>query len=76
MNIKLNSEFLFTKKLSDETIIALNVYINYANKTYDFMQANEEGVFPSRHNKEVETNKAYFELGLEVLEFIDSELYK
>ena len=39
------------------------------------MQSNEEGVFPRKHNTDVETNKAFFELSLEILKFVETELY-
>ena len=75
MKKKINSEFYFTKKVKDDREIGLTLYINYENKTYDFMQCNEEGIMPKKHNHDVEINKAFFELGLEILKFIEAELY-
>ena len=75
MYSKINSEFLFIKKINDKREVSLILYIDYQHKTYDFMQHSEEGIFPRRFPTETETNKAYFELALEVLEFLDKELY-
>lgn len=74
MRTKKNSEFLFTKKYSNGRA-CLILYINYENKSYDFMQSNEEGIMPGKYNKDIEANKAYMELGLEILKFVESELY-
>lgn len=76
MNYKIHSEYRFTRKVSTQITVGLTVYINYEKKTYDFMQDGEEGIFPRRNPICTIINKAYFELGLEVLEFVDSELFK
>ncbi len=75
MRTKINSEFYFEKEVKDNRPVGLTLYIDYSNKTYDFMQSNEEGVFPRKHNTDVETNKAFFELSLEILKFVEAELY-
>ena len=74
MRTKINSEFYFEKQVEEGTV-QLTLYIDYENRTYDFMQMNEEGIFPSKHNKSVEENKAFFELSLEILKFVEAELY-
>ena len=76
MRNKINSEFYFTKEVSSSRNVGLTLYVNYQTKTYDFMQDHEEGIFPNKHNSDVETNKAFLELGLEILKFVDIELYK
>ena len=72
---KINSEFYFTKEVDENNSVSLTLYIDYQNKTYDFMQSNQEGIFPRNFNSDTEMNKAVFELGLEVLNFIQTELY-
>ena len=73
---KINSEFYFTKEVDENNSVSLTLYIDYQNKTYDFMQSNQEGILPRNFNSDTEMNKAVFELGLEVLNFIQSELYE
>jgi hypothetical protein len=73
--LKLNSEYVFQKKVNDK-LISLTVYINYENETYDIMQQNEEGIFCRKNNKEVFTNIAYMQLSIEALKFIHKNLYK
>lgn len=74
---KINSEFYFSKKATHLDIeIGLSVIIDYEKKTYDIYQEHQEGIMPSHNNKETLFNKAYFELALEALEFIEKELYK
>ena len=72
---KINTEFKFTREVNEELTIGLTLYIDYRLKTYDFMQDDQEGVFPSTHNHDTEINRAYFELGLEILIFVENELY-
>ena len=72
---KINSEFRFTKEIDKDTIIGLTVYISYEDGTYDFMQDFQEGIMPRANNIEVEINRAYLLLGLEVLDFVEKELY-
>jgi hypothetical protein len=72
---KIHSEFRFTNKISEEKTIGLTVYINYEKKTYDFMQDCQEGIFPSTNNNDVVINRAYFKLGLEIIDFVEKELY-
>lgn len=76
MNYKVHSEFKFTRKVDKDITVGLTVYINYTHKTYDFMQDGQEGVFPGKNNTDIEINKAYFELGLEILDFVRSELFR
>jgi len=76
MRTRVNSEFRFTRIISEDSTICLTVYINYVSGTYDFMQDGQEGIFPRENNTDVEINRQYFELGLEVLEFVNKELYK
>jgi len=77
MNRKLNSEYKFTSKSSDDkqTVIELTVYIDYERRKYDIVQSHEEGIFARNNNLETDVNKAYFLLALEALAFIESELY-
>lgn len=72
---KINSEFRFTKGIDKDTIIGLTVYIDYEDGTYDFMQDCQEGIMPRGNNTDVEINRAYLLLGLEVLDFVEKELY-
>jgi len=72
---KINSEYHFTKEVNGEELLLI-LYIDYEKKTYDFTQDNQEGVMPKDNNECTEINKAYFELGLEVLKFAQSELYE
>ena len=72
---KINSEYHFTKEVNGVEILLI-LYIDYEKKTYDFAQNNEEGIMPKDNNECTEINKAYFELGLEVLKFVKSELYE
>lgn len=71
---KLNSEFLFTKIVADKTV-SITLYLQYDKGTYDFMQSHEEGLMPRENNKNVEINRAYMELALEVLDFVEKEIY-
>ncbi len=74
---KINSEYHFTRILENTSIpIFIILYIDYEKKTYDFAQNNEEGIMPKDNNECTEINKAYLELGLEVLKFVQSELYE
>ena len=75
MEKKINSEYLFTKYVTDKEYIQLTLYINYANKSYDFKQDRQEGIFPRLNNLGTKRIRAYMELSLEILDFIDSELY-
>jgi hypothetical protein len=75
MYCKINSEYEFTRKISEDKTITLTVYIYYNTKTYDFMQNGEEGIFPRDNCGDTKINKAYFELALEILAFLDRELY-
>lgn len=70
-----HSEYTFTRRVTPELAVGLTLYINYEKKTYDFMQSNEEGVFPRNNNTDTHINRAYFALALEILDFIDGELY-
>jgi hypothetical protein len=72
---KINSEYHFTKEVNGRELLLI-LYIDYEKKTYDFAQNNEEGIMPKDNNECTEINKAYFELGLEVLKFVQSELYE
>jgi hypothetical protein len=72
---KINSEFRFTNKIDEDNTIGLTVYINYEDNTYDFMQDRQEGILPRENNTNVEINKLYLKLGLEVLDFVEEELY-
>jgi len=74
MKTKVSSEYEFRDEV-DGYPVSLTLYINYINKTYDFMQGGQEGIFPSTHNKSTAINKAYFKLGLEVLDFVEKELF-
>ena len=58
---KINSEFYFTKEVEGKGRISLILYIDYQTKTYDFMQSNQEGIFPRKYNSDTEMNKAVFE---------------
>ncbi len=73
---KINSEYHFTKEVNEFETVSLTLYLDYENKTYDFMQSGEEGLFPRNYNVDTKFNKTYFELGLEVLKFVQSELYE
>jgi len=76
MITKMNSVYFFTKKIQGKYYyVSLTLYIDYINKTYNFMQDEQEGIFPRNHNENVEINKAYFKLGLEVLDFVEKELF-
>ncbi len=75
MHSKINGEFRFSKTLLTGKDIYLTVYINYSSKSYDIVQNSEEGIFPRNNNRNTNINRAYFELALEALDFIDSELY-
>jgi hypothetical protein len=75
MNVKLNSEYKFTKQINEKEQVSLSVYINYADKTYDITQYGQEGIFYRHNNKDVRTNEAYTFLALEALDFINNELY-
>lgn len=70
----INSEYYFSKKVDDNRGVSLTLYVNYDSRTYDFMQDNEEGIMPSKNNDSIELNRAYFELGLEILDFVKKEL--
>jgi hypothetical protein len=72
---KINSEFHFTKEVNSSDIMLI-LYIDYEKKTYDFCQNNEEGIMPKDNNECTDVNKAYFQLGLEVLDFVQKELYE
>ena len=74
MITKINSEYIFQKEVG-ANIVVLTLYINYVNKTYDFMQIEQEGIFPRNNNSDTRRNKVYFELGLEVLDFVEKELF-
>jgi hypothetical protein len=74
MKTLLESEYVFSKYVG-ESKVTLALYIDYVKKTYNFMQPFQEGIMPSEHDKEASINKAYLELGLEVIEFVESELY-
>ena len=74
MKSLIHSEYLFDKMVGEEAI-QLTLYINYDTMTYDFMQNEQEGVFPRLNNQNAEINKGYFELGLEVLAFVEKELF-
>ena len=77
MHTKLNSEFIFEKIAKHNNLefrVYLTLYINYEEKTYYFVQVHEEGIFPKKNNKNTHYNKAYMELALEVLEFVEKEL--
>ena len=74
MKTKISSEFIFTKEVLPKMVVKLTLYINYKNKSYDFMQDCEEGIFPRNNNKNIAINRAYLELGLEILEFVKEEL--
>jgi len=75
MHSRINSEFRFVKTLLNGKDIYLTVYINYSMRSYDIVQNSEEGIFPRNNNHNTEINRAYFELALEALDFLDSELY-
>lgn len=70
----INSEYRFSKKVNNDKEVYLILYVDYESRTYDFMQDNEEGVMPNKNNHSIEANKAYFELGLEILDFVKKEL--
>ena len=76
MKNKINSEFKFTRKLSEEMTIELTLYVNYEDRTYDFMQKNQEGIFPNSNNTNTSVNRAYLELGLEVIDFVENDLFE
>jgi len=51
MHTKLNSEFIFEKIAKHNNLefrVYLTLYINYEEKTYDFVQVHEEGIFPKK----------------------------
>jgi hypothetical protein len=75
-----HSEYLFSRKLSannleGQDIVFLTVYIDYEKKTYDIQQSNQEGIFFRDSNHNTEINRAYCELAIEALNFIEKELY-
>ena len=70
----INSEYRFSKRVNDEKLVYLTLYVNYDTRTYDFMQDNEEGIMISNNDTSVEYNEAYLQLGLEILDFVKKEL--
>jgi len=72
---KIHSEYRFTNKISEDLVIGLTLYINYEKKTYDFMQDCQEGIFPRTNDINTSVNRAYLKLGLEILNFVEKELY-
>jgi hypothetical protein len=72
---KINSEFIFSKQTEGGKIAKLTLYLYYDLKKYDICQDHEEGLNISYNNEDTELNRAYFELGLEILNFVDSEIY-
>ena len=75
MKALINSEFRFTKTIGEREI-GLTVYICYRSKTYDIVQDNQEGIFPSTFNYEVETNIAFMKLAIEALIFVETEIFQ
>ena len=75
MRTKKNSEYYFTKDFAEDRSVGLTLYIDYERKKYDFMQSNEEGIMPKKYQNGIEANKAFMELGIEILKFVESELY-
>lgn len=72
---KLNSEYKFIKSVNEKLAVELTLYINYKDKTYDIVQSGQGGIFFRNYNTGTEVNKTYSLLALEVLEFVQSELY-
>lgn len=72
---KSNAEYIFTKEINENQKIGLIVSIDYGNKTYEIFQENQEGIMTGNHKDETVTNKAYMQLAIEALEFIEEELY-
>ena len=70
----INSEYRFSRRVNDEKLVYLTLYVNYDTRTYDFMQDNEEGIMISNNDTNVEYNEAYLQLGLEILDFVKKEL--
>ena len=75
MKTLVQSEYRFKKEADNGNEVELVVDIDYEDSCYDITQHGQEGIMPKENNGGVEQNLAYFELAIEALNFIKTEVY-